>query len=66
MGLIDLSCLKAVSVYKQSNHGVVQRFRLRKADCFAGQPLDPCAQKKVLVLYFLRVPLANHMLFFGD
>ena len=66
VGLIDLLGFKAVSIYEQVYYGIVKFFRLRKADCFSRQALDPCAQREESILYFLRVLLANDMFFLRD
>jgi len=44
----------------------MQQFRLREAYGLAGKALYPGSERKVFVFYFLGVPLADDMLFFGD
>ena len=54
---------KFIPIDEEPNHQIVHAFRLGKAQRATNQPLDPGPEIDVLALDFLRVLLANPMLF---
>src|SRR5262249_48633172 len=53
---------KLIAIDKQPNDNVMHLDRSGKADCLAGEPLDPGPQRQMFALNLLRVPLARLVL----
>ena len=64
--LIPSEPSKLVPIDEEPDHQIVHVFRLGKTDCAAHKPLNPGPQIEVFALDFLRIVLANPMLFGVD
>ena len=50
---------KLIAIDKEANHGVMHEHGLGETDCFAGESLEPCAQRQMFAFDLLRVDFAD-------
>ena len=71
-GVVDLDFIgshretKLIAIDKQTNDNVMHLDGFGKADCFAREPLDACAQRQMLPFNLLRMTFARDMSFGGQ